>query len=95
MQPSSPFGLLDVHGDGSQIDESHQALEPALVERVRAQARLLTVSVATLFHAALGAGGVAQPAGGMMWCMGRCCWVVCKEAQEHNGYSECSLTHCR
>jgi amino acid adenylation domain-containing protein len=50
--PTAPFGLLDVHGDGSQIDRACQALEPGLAERVRAQARRLGVSAATLFHAA-------------------------------------------
>src|SRR5262249_39679769 len=51
-EPAAPFGLLDVHGDGSQIQESHQELVPQIAQRVRAQARRLGVSAATLFHAA-------------------------------------------
>jgi amino acid adenylation domain-containing protein len=51
-EPTAPFGLLDVHGDASQIEESHQELVPQIAQRVRAQARRLGVSAATLFHAA-------------------------------------------
>ena len=51
-EPTAPFGLLDVHGDGSRIEESHQELVPQITQRVRAQARRLGVSAATLFHAA-------------------------------------------
>jgi amino acid adenylation domain-containing protein len=53
-EPTAPFGLLDVRGDGSQIDEAQQDVEPALAKRIRAQARRLGVSAATLFHAAWG-----------------------------------------
>jgi amino acid adenylation domain-containing protein len=51
-EPTAPFGLLEVHGDGSRTEEAHRALDPALSQRVRAQARCLAVSAATLFHAA-------------------------------------------
>src|SRR5262249_34656380 len=51
-EPTALFGLLDVHGDGSRIGESHEELELALARRVREQARRRGVSVATLFHAA-------------------------------------------
>lgn len=51
-EPTAPFGLLDVHGDGSRIDGAHLALEPALAQRIRARSRLLGVSAATLFHSA-------------------------------------------
>jgi amino acid adenylation domain-containing protein len=50
--PTAPFGLLDVHGDGTQIEEAREILELALAQRVRAQARRLGVSAATMFHAA-------------------------------------------
>jgi amino acid adenylation domain-containing protein len=53
-EPSAPFGLLDVHGGGSRIEEAHQELESSLSSRIRAQARRLGVSAATLFHAAWG-----------------------------------------
>ena len=51
VEPTAPFGLLDVHADGSRIEEWRQDFEPALAQRVRAQARHLGVSAATLFHA--------------------------------------------
>jgi amino acid adenylation domain-containing protein len=51
-EPTAPFGLLDVHGDGTRTLESRQSLEPALARRIRLQARRLSVSAATLFHAA-------------------------------------------
>jgi amino acid adenylation domain-containing protein len=53
-EPTAPFGLFDVHGDGSQIEEAREELEPALAQRARVQARRLSVSAATLFHAAWG-----------------------------------------
>ncbi|MBW8848812.1 MAG: amino acid adenylation domain-containing protein, partial [Burkholderiales bacterium] len=51
-EPTAPFGLLDVQGDGSQVHEAHMALEPELARALRAQARRLGVSTATLFHLA-------------------------------------------
>lgn len=53
-EPTAPFGLLDVHGDGAQIEDAYETLEPELAQAVRAQARRLGVSAATLFHAAWG-----------------------------------------
>jgi amino acid adenylation domain-containing protein len=50
--PTAPFGLLDVHGDGSRIDRVDRPIEPALARRIRTQSRRLGVSPATLFHAA-------------------------------------------
>lgn len=47
-----PFGLADVHGDGSQIDEVQRAIEPHLAVQIRTQARRLGMSAARLFHAA-------------------------------------------
>src|SRR5207237_9018718 len=52
--PTAPFGLLDVHGDGSRIEEACEDIEPVLAQRARAQARRMSVSAATLFHAAWG-----------------------------------------
>ncbi|MBK5540914.1 amino acid adenylation domain-containing protein [Pseudomonas sp. TH07] len=51
-EPTLPFGLHDVQGDGSAIDEFSLPLEPALCQRLRTQARLLGVSTASLFHTA-------------------------------------------
>lgn len=53
-EPTAPFGLMDVHGDGSQVKESHEEIEPVLAQRLRKQARRCGVSAATLFHAAWG-----------------------------------------
>ena len=53
-EPSAPFGLLDVHGDGSRVLEAQEMLAPQLSARLRAQARCAGVSAATLFHAAWG-----------------------------------------
>jgi amino acid adenylation domain-containing protein len=52
VEPTAPFGLRDVHGDGSRIQESEEHLEGDLVRRIRERARRLGVSAATLFHAA-------------------------------------------
>ena len=51
-EPTAPFGLLDVRGSGSRMDEAKDTLPSVLTERTRAQARRLGVSVATLAHVA-------------------------------------------
>ncbi|HEU5138276.1 MAG TPA: amino acid adenylation domain-containing protein [Steroidobacteraceae bacterium] len=51
-EPTAPFGLLDVHGDGREIRQARQRVEPELSFRLRSQARRLGVSAATLFHTA-------------------------------------------
>lgn len=53
-EPTAPFGLLDVHGDGTQVDEAREVVELELSRRLRIQARRLAVSTAALFHAAWG-----------------------------------------
>ncbi len=53
-EPTAPFGLLNVHCDGSGIVEASGRLDSHLARRVRLQAQRLGVSVATLFHAAWG-----------------------------------------
>jgi amino acid adenylation domain-containing protein len=50
--PTAPFGLLDVHGDGSCIRQATRVMDSSLAERLRVQARKLGVTAATLFHAA-------------------------------------------
>ncbi|WP_029573540.1 non-ribosomal peptide synthetase, partial [Pseudomonas syringae] len=51
-EPTLPFGLMNVQGDGRDIEEHTLFLEPQLDLRLRAQARQLGVSVASLAHLA-------------------------------------------
>ncbi|MBD2819370.1 amino acid adenylation domain-containing protein [Xenorhabdus sp. 42] len=51
-EPTLPFGLTEVHRDGSQVIQAHRILPPELNDRLRAQARRLGVSLATLCHLA-------------------------------------------
>ncbi|MEN9357811.1 MAG: hypothetical protein RL695_1982, partial [Pseudomonadota bacterium] len=52
-EPTAPFGLVDVHGDGGQIDAARLSLPAELSRRLRQSARQYHVSPATLFHVAL------------------------------------------
>ena len=52
--PTAPFGQVDIHKERVNIDEAHIQVDTALSDRLRAQARRLGVSSATLFHAAFG-----------------------------------------
>jgi amino acid adenylation domain-containing protein/thioester reductase-like protein len=49
---TTAFGLTDVYGDGTRIDEARKPLDAGLVRRARLQSRQLGVSVAALFHSA-------------------------------------------
>ncbi|MBZ5524601.1 MAG: AMP-binding protein, partial [Acidobacteriia bacterium] len=51
-EPTAPFGLTDVQGDGSQIVEGGRDVDSNLCERLRAQARALGVTAASLCHLA-------------------------------------------
>jgi amino acid adenylation domain-containing protein len=51
-EPTAPFGLLDVQGDGSGIEAAHLAVEEDVAERLRRQGRRLGVSAASLCHLA-------------------------------------------
>jgi amino acid adenylation domain-containing protein/FkbH-like protein len=51
-EPTAPFGLLDIQGDGSRLEEARDVIDLELGHRVRHQARRLGVSTATVFHAA-------------------------------------------
>ncbi len=51
-EPTLPFGLSEVHRDGSQVTESHRMLSQDLNDRLRAQAKRLNVSPASLCHLA-------------------------------------------
>lgn len=52
-EPTVPFGLMDVLGEGNErLDLARDVIESDLSGRVRTQARRLGVSTAALFHAA-------------------------------------------
>jgi amino acid adenylation domain-containing protein len=51
-EPTAPFGVLDVQGDGFAIDEAHLPLDAPLARQLRQHARRLGVSTASLFHLA-------------------------------------------
>ncbi|RON51638.1 non-ribosomal peptide synthetase [Pseudomonas frederiksbergensis] len=51
-EPTLPFGQQDVLGDGSAVEESHRQLPPELSRRLRAQARQMGVSAASVIHLA-------------------------------------------
>ncbi|HEV2735217.1 MAG TPA: amino acid adenylation domain-containing protein, partial [Longimicrobiaceae bacterium] len=51
-EPTAPFGLLDVWGDGSGTAAARQAVPAELAMRLRARARELGVSAASVFHVA-------------------------------------------
>ncbi|MBD0417629.1 non-ribosomal peptide synthetase, partial [Streptomyces sp. TRM S81-3] len=51
-EPTAPYGLLDVHGDGSDVVRAHLRLDGELGGRVREAARSLGTSAATVFHLA-------------------------------------------
>ncbi|RAP55654.1 hypothetical protein BTJ49_15135, partial [Oleiagrimonas sp. MCCC 1A03011] len=53
-EPTTPFGLVDVHRDGHQVEEAHRMLPQVLNDRLRAQARRIGVSLASLCHLAWG-----------------------------------------
>ncbi|WP_192247455.1 non-ribosomal peptide synthetase, partial [Mesorhizobium caraganae] len=53
-EPTMPFGLSEVYGDGSGVGEAHRMLPQALNDRLREQARRLGVSLASLCHLAWG-----------------------------------------
>ena len=51
-EPTAPFGLMDIRGDGSKIAHSQLKVEAGLAQRLREHARSLGVSAASLFHVA-------------------------------------------
>ena len=51
-EPTIPFGLVDTHSDGSQLDITEMILPGELSQRIRVLARQLQVSPAAMFHAA-------------------------------------------
>ena len=53
-EPTAPFGLLNVQGDGLEVEQARGELALPLALRLRAQAQQLGVSAASLFHVAWG-----------------------------------------
>jgi amino acid adenylation domain-containing protein len=53
-EPAAPFGMLNVRGDGTGIEEARLEVDAELGRQVRKRARRLGVSVASLFHVAWG-----------------------------------------
>lgn len=51
-EPTVPFGLTNVHGDGSGISEARCVVAPPLAKRLRERARALGVSAASVYHLA-------------------------------------------
>ncbi|MFL6964670.1 amino acid adenylation domain-containing protein [Pseudomonas alvandae] len=51
-EPTLPFGLAEVHLDGAQVGQTHRIVSAELNDRLRAQARRLNVSLASLCHVA-------------------------------------------
>ena len=51
-EPTAPFGLLDVRGDGTDVAAATVPVDADLVRRLREAARRLGVSAATVLHVA-------------------------------------------
>ncbi|RQP22622.1 non-ribosomal peptide synthetase, partial [Piscinibacter terrae] len=51
-EPTTPYGLVDVQGDGRGIAEFRREVDSPLARRLRERARALGVSAASLFHVA-------------------------------------------
>ncbi|WP_446039248.1 amino acid adenylation domain-containing protein [Streptomyces sp. SID1121] len=49
-EPTAPFGLLDVRGDGTGVREFRRVMDAGLARRLRDQSRRLGVSPATVLH---------------------------------------------
>ncbi|WP_258575434.1 condensation domain-containing protein, partial [Streptomyces shenzhenensis] len=51
-ETTAPYGLVDVHSDGTASEQAHLPVDAELASRVREVARSLSVSPATVFHLA-------------------------------------------
>ena len=51
-EPTAPFGLVDARSDSSDVDEARVVIDAELSRRLRARARALGVSTASLCHLA-------------------------------------------
>ncbi|KER88919.1 hypothetical protein GW16_00015, partial [Xanthomonas arboricola pv. celebensis] len=61
-EPTAPFNLLNVHGDGTHVVEARHRLPATLSQQIRRRSKQLGVSAASLFHVAW-AQVVARTAG--------------------------------
>jgi len=52
QEPTAPFGVLNVQGDGEGVEEARATLPEALARRIRETAREHGVTAAVLFHVA-------------------------------------------
>ncbi|HEX2092664.1 MAG TPA: amino acid adenylation domain-containing protein, partial [Longimicrobiaceae bacterium] len=52
VEPTAPFGLVNVRSGGARIDAAELGVEPTLVARLRSRVRALGVSAASLCHVA-------------------------------------------
>ena len=51
-EPTVPYGLINVQGDGADIDEANLMLEARLSRQIRESSKRLGISAASLFHLA-------------------------------------------
>ncbi|PHM60827.1 Amino acid adenylation [Xenorhabdus stockiae] len=51
-EPTHPFGLVEVHQNGAEVEESFRMISAKLNDQLRTQAKLLNVSLASLCHVA-------------------------------------------
>lgn len=51
-EPTAPFGLVNLQGDGGKLPEARREVDSLLAQRVREQARSLGVGVSSLIHLA-------------------------------------------
>ena len=51
-EPTAPYGVLDVQGDGSNVEEVRELLAPELAQQLRHRARQVGVSPASVLHQA-------------------------------------------
>ena len=93
-EPTAPFGLLDVQGDGTGIAQAYMKVEAGLARRIRERARKLGVSAASLCHVAW-AQVLARTSGREDVVFGTVLLGACREEKGRNRQWDYSSTHCR
>ena len=83
-EPTAPYGLLDVWGEGQGIGEARLPVAGDLGARLRRRARALGVSAASLCHLAW-AQVLARLAAGATWSSGRCSSAGCRAGRGRTG----------